>query len=108
MLFPLELKHGRTLWSEEVVCAGFCGLLGEEPTALVLRPTCLSKAVPAEHRAVGLSVSSLGSQCWRCTLMLKGREENGTSQPLGAEKGVCITAVREALPEERIISPCVS
>ena len=71
ILFPLELKCCRTLWPE-VACAGFyAGLLGEGPTALVLRPTCLRKAVPAKHRVVGLGVSSLGSQCWQSAAYCK-------------------------------------
>ena len=38
MLFLLEVKLYRTLWSVDMVCAGVCaGLLGEGPTTLVLR-----------------------------------------------------------------------
>lgn len=64
MLFPLELKLCRTLWLV-VVCVGICaGLLGEGPSVLVIRHTCLRKATPAEGGRVGSGVSRLGSQCW--------------------------------------------
>ena len=67
ILFPLELKLDRTLWSVDVIHVGVCvGILGKEPTVLVLRHTSLREAVPAEHRAVGLGVSRLGCQYWHC------------------------------------------
>ena len=69
MLLPLELKTYRTLWSGDVSRAGFsAGVLGKNPAALVLRHTCLRKAVPAECTGVGLGVNRLGSQYWHCVV----------------------------------------
>ena len=51
ILFPLELKHCGILWSVDIACVEGCaGLLRKGPTALVLRHTCLIKAVPVEYR----------------------------------------------------------
>ena len=63
MLFPLELKLCRTIWSVDLVCIRVCAvLLGEKPTALVLRHTCLRKAVPAENQGARLGVNRIGIQ----------------------------------------------
>ena len=58
MLFPLELKLCRALWSVDVVhvgrgehCAGF---LGDEPAVLVFRHTCPRRAALAEPRGQDL------------------------------------------------------
>lgn len=65
MLFPLELKLCRTLWSVDVVQLELCtDLLGGGPAALVLRHTCSRKAIPAECRVAGFGVSSSGHQWW--------------------------------------------
>ena len=69
MLFPLELKLYRTLWSVDMVHAGVCaGFLDKRLTALALRLTCLQKAVAEECRGAGLGVMRLGSQDWCCTV----------------------------------------
>ena len=64
MLLPLELKPCRTLWSVDVVHAGFfAGFLGKGlTTSLGLRHICLRKEVQAECKGMGLGVSRLGSQ----------------------------------------------
>ena len=112
MLFPLELKLYKTLWSADMVCAGVCaGLLGKGPTVLVLRHTCCRKAVPAEHRGEGLGVSRLGSQCWCCAVywFVYAVEGNGTSQLLCVWRWMTVlAALKKALPEEQMISPCAS
>ena len=70
MLFPLELKLYRTLWSVDVVCAGVCaGLLGEGSAAQAHFPkkTSTSK-VGGGVVVVWFGVSSLGHQCWHSTI----------------------------------------
>ena len=58
MLLSHELKPCRTLGLVDMVYAKVCaGLLGKEAATLVLRHTCLRKAVPVEQRGVGLGVS---------------------------------------------------
>ena len=53
-----------------MVYIGVCpGLLGKGPAALVLRHTCLRKAVTAELR--GRDLGRLGSQFWLCAAFLK-------------------------------------
>lgn len=50
LLFPLEPKLCRTLWSVDMmhVVGVSVGLLWERPAAMILRHTCLRKAAPAE------------------------------------------------------------
>ena len=72
MLLPLGPKPAE-LCSKDVVHAGISvGFLGKRPTGLGLKHTCLRKAVPVEHRGMGLGVSRLGSQ-YQCWFMLWGR-----------------------------------
>ena len=64
MLFPVKLKFCRTLCSVDITHVGISAcLLWEGPTLLVLRHTCLRKAVPVECKAAGIVTRRLGSQC---------------------------------------------
>ena len=54
MLFPLQLKLCRALWSVDVVYMGvYAGLLRKEPVALVLSYICRRKVVPGKCRVGG-------------------------------------------------------
>lgn len=113
MLFPLELKIYRTLWSIDMMQAGGCAdLLGEGPTALVLRHTWPRKAVPLECREGRTWCKQCNqSQLALCYLlrqfMLRGKSGNQHQPtPLFLEREVLLPfTVRETVLEERIISP---
>ena len=55
MLFVLELKFCRTLWSVDLVYVGFCaGLLGLGTAPMVVRHTFLRIVASTVCRAIGL------------------------------------------------------
>lgn len=63
MLFPLELKLCRTLWSADMVHAGSVLVFwGEGSTALVLKYNYASEIA----QGAGLGVNSLSHYCWHC------------------------------------------
>ena len=70
MLFPLELKLCRTLWSIHMVHVGVCaGLLGDGPVALGLMHLAQEKQYKQSTGCCGeLGVDRLGSQGWGCTV----------------------------------------
>ena len=111
MLFSLERKLCRTLWSVDMVHVGVCAyLLGKGPAALVLRHTCPRKAVLATHRGCRTWCNQVRQPvlvlC--CLLKLVYDEDRGGKchqQLLCPQRGESILAVlREAPSEEQIIS----
>lgn len=110
VLFPLELKLCRTVVSRSGACAGLCWFSGGRgPLHWSLGNTYLKKAVPAEHRGMGPTVSRLGIQCWCCAVywnwfMLRGRGRKWCQPIPFPWRGMSVlVALRETLPEERII-----
>lgn len=69
--YPLELKLCGLLWSADLIggVRGRAGFLWEGPTPpLTLRHTCPNEKAHAEHREVGLGVSSSSLLCGCCAI----------------------------------------
>ena len=95
------------------MCGGVsAGLLGERPSTLVFRYTCLRKAVPAEGRGAGLGGGRLGNQCWSCLLKMiyaEGLErEKVPASFFVLERGLCACCCeRSILRRVNNLSPCI-
>lgn len=106
MLFLLELKLCRTLWSIDMLHVGVCaGFLGEWPVVLVFWYTCLRKAVPAECSRSGTWCKwfrlPLLVLCGLLRFMLGVGRRNGSSQFLCPQIGEFLLAMfMEGLPQK--------
>lgn len=117
MLFPLSILQNSMVSRHGTWCVEGCELCFRRrgPAELVLRPICLRKVVPSEHRVVGLVVSSytasfgtvLFTEIGWFILMGRGRQWCHP-YPLSLERGAHNCCCQKVLPEVQIISSPVS